>query len=70
MLAPLMKYQVIVFTCWIVLFGVVGAVLAAVDAPPWALTLAIFAIVAAQQIYCQRPPVARRAQDRRGCRAS
>jgi hypothetical protein len=53
MLAPLMKYQVIATLGWIVLFGLIGAGLAAAGAPPWALVLVVLAIVAAQRIYCQ-----------------
>jgi hypothetical protein len=52
MLAPLMRYQVIAFGCWIVLFGLIGAVLAAAGAPPWALLLVALAILAALQLYC------------------
>jgi len=48
-----MKYQAIATVGWIVLFGLIGAGLAASDAPPWALVLVFLAIVGAQQIYCQ-----------------
>ena len=38
---------------WFVLFGLIGVVFAAADAPPWALALAVVAIIAAQQFSCQ-----------------
>ena len=53
MLPPLMKSQVIAFVCWIVLFGLIGAGLAAADAPPGALFLVLFAVLVAQQVYCK-----------------
>ena len=53
MLAPLMKYQVLAFAVWIVVFGAVGAGLAAADAPLWALVLVVLAVVAAQRVFCE-----------------
>ena len=47
-----MKLRLIVFACWFVLFGLVGAGLAAADAPGWVLLLVVLAIIAAQQLYC------------------
>jgi hypothetical protein len=47
------NYQVIASVCWCVLFGLIGAGFAAADAPPWSIALAVVAIIAAQQLYCQ-----------------